>query len=682
MLDVLRNLQQLVGITSENAGELGALFAGLSIAIVLLIAALQTLLSLLPILSARRTKKELKHAFGADAFDEFEILEAIRFYVEPDCAQVDPSAEEDLRHIAAVRESVFAVVDRFLEGGRSEKHLLLLADSGMGKTSFLLNYYHRNRRRPTNQRQRIALIPLGREDALDRIKRVDQKRDTIIFLDAFDEDTEAIGDHRQRLRDLMEACADFRRVVMTCRTQFFLSDEEIPREAGVAIVAPRRAGVGRQYKFYKLYLLPLSDKQIQRYVWKRFGLWQRKQRQAALRIIASIPELSTRPMLLSVVPDLVKGDCAITELFELYEFMVESWLKRESSWIDKDRLRAFSETLAVDLYLNRKQRRFERISREDFMKLVQVKAADLDSWRLRARSLLNRDALGNYKFAHRSIMEWLFIAAFIKGQKKCRAVEWTDLMKQFFVSWCRARGQGVSESVLRMLEDTDFRKTRLFPMARCTRESAAFSKEACVRGNLENFNSIWPVFEGRVSEVLIRIREADDTILMCDFATDLAWLLPELEHVGEVSVYRVPQGELDSLLRRHEETSHFERDDWRLPTLEEFDILVSLYASVTKKKRVLKSSEFYWSADSLTGGGQIAVSVGLQPLEDAHVKYMGKRTVTTKAGRELGYHVYEVVRPYRPVPIEGQFAAQLVRVLNGKVEDLWYAIREDARKKS
>lgn len=55
----------------------------------------------------------------------------------------------------------------------------------------------------------------------------------------------------------------------------------------------------------------------------------------------------------------------------------------------------------------------------------------LDDWKLTRRSLLNRDAVGNYKFAHRSIMEYLFVHKFIQGDKSCVSVEWTDQMKLF-----------------------------------------------------------------------------------------------------------------------------------------------------------------------------------------------------------------------------------------------------------
>jgi len=52
---------------------------------------------------------------------------------------------------------------------------------------------------------------------------------------------------------------------------------------------------------------------------------------------------------------------------------------------------------------------------------------------MRGRSLLNRDAEGNYKFAHRSIMEYLFVRRLVSGDEGCREEILTDQMKQFLV---------------------------------------------------------------------------------------------------------------------------------------------------------------------------------------------------------------------------------------------------------
>ena len=117
---------------------------------------------------------------------------------------------------------------------------MLLADSGTGKTSFVLNYYSHNARRPKRKRHNLALVPLGSNDADELIQNSVAPEDTVIFLDALDEDVKAIEDHHGRIIELMEMCRNFKRVIVTCRTQFFPKDEEIPVETGIARLGPAR----------------------------------------------------------------------------------------------------------------------------------------------------------------------------------------------------------------------------------------------------------------------------------------------------------------------------------------------------------------------------------------------------------------------------------------------------------
>lgn len=345
----------------------------------------------------------LSMSSGADSFTAQEIRRELLHYIPPDCTMLDPAGSEDMRQIFPFRtQPVLRTLDDAFSDSQREKHILILADSGMGKTSLLVNYYARNARRWLRQK-RLVIIPLGRPDVLVRIGAVAEKRETIVMLDAFDEDALAIRDHRSRLNEIMNACADFRRVVITCRTQFFSSDEEIPKETGVAIVTPRKAGEGGTFKLFKIYLAPFTQRQVRRYLASRFPLWQFLRRRRAREIVRSIPELSARPMLLTVVPDLVAQRDTRRDLFGLYEFMVTSWSERESRWIDKDTLLRFSKLLAVNIYLQRERRQSERILKSELSEIAaHARVPPVDRWKLTARSLLNRDAEGNLKFAHRT----------------------------------------------------------------------------------------------------------------------------------------------------------------------------------------------------------------------------------------------------------------------------------------
>ena len=385
-----------------------------------------------PMWSQCKRRRLLTDKFSRGLYDEGTIELVTRYYIRPKCSNIDPGQEKEIRHaLAATREDLFTKIDYFLDHDDSHRHVLILADAGMGKTSFVLNYYVHNTHRSRFKRHNIALVPLGAKDADELIKNIPDQDETILFLDALDEDTKAIADHRQRIRDLMHACYKFKRVIITCRTQFFPKDEEIPSETGIVRLGPRQAGDKGTYEFWKLYLSPFDDKDTDTYVKKRYPIWQYRVRKKARNMALRIPSLSARPMLLAHIPDLIDRNVTINHVYELYKKMIDAWLERETRWVNKDALREFSERLAVDIYRNREQRGMESVPYEELPLLAQRWNIPLQQWQLSGRSLLNRDAQGNYKFAHRSIMEYLFVVRLLQGDPDCYNVILTDQMKQF-----------------------------------------------------------------------------------------------------------------------------------------------------------------------------------------------------------------------------------------------------------
>lgn len=396
-----------------------------------LITVLTTLTRVVPWLKAKYKSISIRNSSGAKAFTRQDIERALRNYISPMCQDVDPAGGEEPKSLYAVRQKLFDALDEALTHPAQSRYWILLADSGMGKTSALLNYYARHVRR-LKKPFKLSVIPLGIADADRKIAEVEDKSETVLFLDALDEDTLAIIDHIERLRILLSSTRDFRRVLITCRTQFFSRDEEIPRETGIIKVGARAAGEPAEYHFKKIYLSPFSDRQVSKYINRCFPLLHRKSRRRAMEIVRKIPYLSVRPMLLTHIEDLVKQKREVEFSVELYEDMVGAWLEREEGIIrDKENLRQFSELLAVDLYLNRGTRGSERIPKSELTSLAQQWNIPLDDWKISGRSLLNRDAEGNFKFAHRSIMEYLFVRRYMQGDVRCLDVEWTDQMNIF-----------------------------------------------------------------------------------------------------------------------------------------------------------------------------------------------------------------------------------------------------------
>ena len=381
-----------------------------------------------------KDRKNLTEKLSRGAYDEETIKQSTKYYISPKCSNIDPAQEEEIRQaLMATRESLFDKIDYFLDHDSSKRHLLILADSGTGKTSFVLNYYAYNLRRRQNKSQNLFLVPLGLKDADIQISEYENKNETVIFLDALDEDTKAIEDHRTRIRYLMDACRDYKRVIITCRTQFFPNDEEMPVETGIARLGPRKAGEKGVYEFWKLYISPFDDNDIDLYLQKRFPFWLSSERKKAKELAYRIKSLSARPMLLAHIPDVIESGYKITQSYQLYQLMVDAWLERESSWVSKSELGEYSERLAVNLYVNREKRGMERIPYQDLEGLANEWNSDLPQWKLSGRSLLNRDAQGNYKFAHSSIMEYLFVKRLLQGDFGCSGVILTDQMKRFLI---------------------------------------------------------------------------------------------------------------------------------------------------------------------------------------------------------------------------------------------------------
>ncbi|MCX6833670.1 MAG: hypothetical protein NTW07_00810 [candidate division Zixibacteria bacterium] len=125
-------------------------------------------------------------------------------------------------------------------------------------------------------------------------------------------------------------------------------------------------------------------------------------------------------MLLSYIDDLLHTDSPFDFTFQIYQTLIEKWIDREAQKhtgnVDSYRreLYAFSTRVAIDLYQKRTERGGLFIPADEMKDLAEKHGVKLDEIDVRSRSLLNRDASGNYKFSHRSIQEY-FLAQKMKA---------------------------------------------------------------------------------------------------------------------------------------------------------------------------------------------------------------------------------------------------------------------------
>lgn len=569
----------------------------------IILTSLGLITGILPLIVQRRRERLLERSFGADFYDSATIQRSTRYYVRPNCSSVDPANESEIRQVLSAEEDLFSVVQKYLSQDTSHRHLLLLADSGMGKSSFVINYYAHNLSLRKRKRQRIAVVPLGIPNALEAIGQISDKKSTVIFLDAFDEDTDAISDHRKRLTQLMQACLQFKRVLITCRTQFFPKDEEIPQQTGVARVAPRLPGEKAVYEFWKLYLAPLNEEQIGQFVRKRYPLWQWRKRNQAYALINRIPFLSARPMLLAYTPDLLASkDVRFDHTFQVYEEMINKWLERESGWIDPKVLLPFSEDLAINLYLERERRGSERISRRELQAFVSKKGVKIEEWKITGRSLLNRDAMGSLKFAHRSIMEYLFVKRFALGDKATKGAPLTDNMKRFLLEmiydgW-KTQNRAVPQyDPTELVNAPLLRLDPLYTLRSTPKQLRNLKSEARDVGFLTSGLSF-------LYQHIYIPEVRNKTQIITDYASGLQWQHSFSEvplvyhsanrHIGTMNSFRY---------------AGYAR--WRLPTLAELLSLLGGSNSHNWSKMFAAGVNSFWTCDSFkTDEARIAVFIG------------------------------------------------------------------------
>lgn len=373
--------------------------------------------------------------FSASAFNDEELSGFLRNYVRPKACEDDPANFTEPRDALSLRRvDLSSHVDKFLSDGRS-KHLLVLADSGMGKTTFLIHYFYKNKSKWIKPRP-LAFVSLAKRDAelsLDKVPR-ESRRSMVLLLDALDEDPQALEGVENRVSTILEKAEDFKAVIVTCRSQFFSSEAAIPVDTGVIRVGPTRPSESKRYHFQRIYIAPFDDAQIGEYLRRDFpGVFSIFKRHAAKQLVRGIPYLSVRPMLLAHIRDVMAIGVGRGSIVEIYQAMVNAWVQREHQWTNKEELLKFSRLLAFHMFVSHRERGEESCSPEELVTLAEkwgVKKIRPDH--LTARSLLNRRADGHVKFSHRSIMEF-FVAEALLSHPPGLNLEVTDQVVKFIL---------------------------------------------------------------------------------------------------------------------------------------------------------------------------------------------------------------------------------------------------------
>lgn len=337
--------------------------------------------------------------------------EAPSIYEEPKMSNANSISNNFIEHF---------LNNIFIENNK-ERLYCILADSGMGKTTALVNLFisYINKYKESTVPFHIRLLTFTDNNVISNIKAIDKQQTTILLLDALDENIEAVVNHKLFLSKIEDACKDFRFVVISCRTQFFPSEEEQIKESKIAIDGSKKG-----YASYNtFYLSPFNDSEIDMYINKEFGkksLFTLNKKKTARRkkadsIVANngCRNLLVRPMILSHIKQLANDDREYKMTIDIYDAMVDYWLDREVGRIERERrhkqkelLHKLSSELAKDIYEKRVERKGYYINCDELKKFLSDRNIDNSTLYFRERSLLNRDANGLVKFSHKSFLEY------------------------------------------------------------------------------------------------------------------------------------------------------------------------------------------------------------------------------------------------------------------------------------
>jgi WD40 repeat protein len=378
---------------------------------------------------------------------EHEASEIPAFYVP---LSAESEADEDRQ--PQVFKPLESFVDTWLtKPGRN--HLSILGDFGTGKTWFCQRYAYLAAKRyladPTHNRIPVLITLRNYSRAYDveqiitdaivnRYKvglaagyktfaRLNEAGRTLLIFDGFDEMERRVSDYRTTVDNFWELAkivCPASKVLLTCRTAYFRhrSEEEetlAPRRYRVSLVAGEQViDLHDRQQFEVMHLLDFTDEDIQSALQKRlptsWGLTYKK-----IQELSNLRDLASRPVLLDMIVKTLPQikDSAQINQATLYAAYVDALLKRrwseDTDYIPpQDRL-FFMKELAWEMYQTQRlsipfSEFPERVTKH-FGLSDELERATFFERDMRTQSYLVRDDTGNYRFAHKSFMEY-FVA--------------------------------------------------------------------------------------------------------------------------------------------------------------------------------------------------------------------------------------------------------------------------------
>jgi formylglycine-generating enzyme required for sulfatase activity len=346
-------------------------------------------------------------------FSKKELLNALNNY-DPHNVPKLPESDELAKELQSKPFQAFKkllahdVLSYFLKGilvAEKPYFVMVLADSGIGKTTFLQKiFFEHARRYPAES---LAFVYAGTHTLAD-LRSIADPGNTVLFLDALDEDDGARQNLELQMDTLSKWLLEFKKVIITCRTQLFLDNKGVRLSGKLHFLTLR---LQTPYD-----TSPKAEAYLRKYLApERYAI--------AVQLYRSNRGFFENPLLLSWFDVLTEGIDASTKrfegLFEVYERIVEDTARREADVAEggqhivgnyPERLRHFSKGIALELY-NLARRGIEEADVTPFI-AARADVALLKRIDAQSRSFLTRDGDSDqFRFRHAAFKDYFLALA-------------------------------------------------------------------------------------------------------------------------------------------------------------------------------------------------------------------------------------------------------------------------------
>lgn len=344
-------------------------------------------------------------------------------------------------------EKEYDPIDQYIEkwiNQDDKNHIILLGDYGTGKSSFLLYLTYTLAK---SLKDNLIDIPIPIFISLKNFKKIHDikqlilevmKNDynisfnspfylqklledgkIILLLDGFDE-MESKSNKDIILHNFLEInklITKKSKVILTSRTHYFKTHSQVNDIFNPQYDTELLKMIRGNPRFKVMELLEFNQGQIIEFLELHtdsyMDMWRK------IKSTYNLDDLSKRPILLEMIirtlPTLLETGQEINSS-KLYEIYTDIWIQREDwrSIMDPEEKAIFMAKLALNMFLNNIQSvhftELHQIVLDHFKKTIISKDdADIFITDTRTCSFLNRDESGNYKFIHKSFMEF-FVA--------------------------------------------------------------------------------------------------------------------------------------------------------------------------------------------------------------------------------------------------------------------------------